>query len=153
MRGPLLALSFSLLVASTAAEAGGPRGPVEHIYAHYVGSSDVGFFPTDAGARSLFTARMNALLDGEEALADAQGIGHLDFDPFVNAQDFRVENLKLTSRELGDGRAVVEARFLNFGAANRIVYDVVVEDGAWRIDDVSSPDGDYRWRLSDILAE
>jgi hypothetical protein len=45
----------------------------------------------------------------------------------------------------------VRADFANFGEPRSIIFSLVREDGAWRIDDITST-LQPRWTLSDILA-
>ncbi len=77
----------------------------------------------------------------------------LDFDPFIDAQDFEIKNLVISQPLIEGTKAQVDVSFDNFGEPRQLHYDLVFEDNfGWRVDDISSKTPDYEWRLSEILA-
>ncbi|MBK9083621.1 MAG: DUF3828 domain-containing protein [Rhizobiales bacterium] len=68
-------------------------------------------------------------------------VSGLDFDVVVSGQDVEtgyLKTLKLAETKRADKTAQVKANFKNFKPVE-VVYDLVVEDGRWKIDEISSP--------------
>lgn len=90
----------------------------------------------------LMTDELYALyLKGGESAIDGE-LPLLDFDPFVNGQDFEITNLTVTSESIDDKRQTVTARFLNFDAPRIVIYDFVLTDKGWRFEDMRYPVGE-----------
>lgn len=69
----------------------------------------------------------------------------IDFDPLIGAQDFQISNLNVTTDSLvPNSHAVVRAHFTNINRDTEIVYDMVWEGGAWRVDNIRGTDFDLR---------
>jgi hypothetical protein len=49
-------------------------------------------------------------------------------------------------------RAQVRARFFNFKEPQDQLFDLIIEDGRWVIDDVRATQKAHRWTMSKILA-
>jgi hypothetical protein len=154
MHRMLRTLAVLAVLAGPAALAGGPDTPeavVNEIYGYYEGANSIGIWPTDPDLRPLFTPRLMEMLEADDELAEQQGIGRLGFDPFIDAQDFVLDDLDVSVAGRSENAAQVEASFTNFGQPTRIVYHLIRNDGRWLIDDIEAPDGPYPWRLGDIL--
>ncbi len=147
----VLTLVLSLTVTPLLAQSA-PEGVVSDIYDTYGGSAQIGLWPADPGPREMFSARLKPLLAKDYERAESDGIGLLDFDIFVDGQDFDITDVEIGKAAVSGDRATVEARFRNFGEPRRVVYGFVREDGAWKIDEVTSPDGEYPWTLSELLS-
>lgn len=113
---------------------------------------DVGS-PWDAKHRDrFFSKRMAKLFADDDALAKKEdGVGRLDFDPFIDGQDGDVRDLKLAATPRGADQAEVVATFRSFKTPRRLVFAMRRDSGAWRIDDISAAHKGSNWRLSDIL--
>ena len=73
----------------------------------------------------------------------------MDFDPLIDAQDHQLSNLNVTTEALAENsHAVVRASFSNAGRPTEIVYDLVWEDGGWRVDNVRGAE----WNLREVAA-
>lgn len=46
----------------------------------------------------------------------------------------------------------MDVTFTNFGEPRHITYDLVFEDGGWRINDLAGENPDFTYRLSEIFA-
>lgn len=147
----ILAILFCLTALPVMAQSA-PETIVKDIYDTYGGAGQIGLWPSDPGPREMFSARLRPLLEKDYERAESDGIGLLDFDIFVDGQDFDLSDVKIGKATVSGDRATVEARFRNFGEPRRVVYSFVREDGAWKIDEVSSPDGEYPWALSELLS-
>lgn len=122
-----------------------PRALLEALYAGYGPAYD--YPPDQAPLRS---ERLNALYDRDLQQANGE-LGRIDFDPFVNGQDYAITGLEIGEPYLAGGKAVVRVSFENFGTPNELGVLLVQEDGGWRIDDVWNGDEDYSYDLLDIL--
>ncbi|GDX80266.1 hypothetical protein LBMAG42_20770 [Deltaproteobacteria bacterium] len=69
------------------------------------------------------------------------------FDPYIDGQDYRLTDLRLTARASACLGADVDAAFENFGTPTLIHYTLILSNGDWRVDDVFTD----RWRLSVLL--
>lgn len=69
----------------------------------------------------------------------------LDFDPIIDAQDFQLSNISATTDAVVEGsHAVVRAQFNNIGEPQVVVYDLVWEDGRWKVDNIRTDEWDMR---------
>ncbi|ESQ86859.1 hypothetical protein ABAC460_21825 [Asticcacaulis sp. AC460] len=125
-----LALSAAPVLAATPGPA--PEQIIRDLYALY---KPVGMdvYP-DVKPQRLMTTEL-AVLYTAGATEPDNNIPPLDWDIFVNGQDFGVTRLKV-KRE-GD---VVTAKFDNLGEATTVFYDFVATPEGWRIDNVRYPD-------------
>ncbi|MCZ8259270.1 MAG: DUF3828 domain-containing protein [Beijerinckiaceae bacterium] len=150
-RGFTLAL-LAGLVAMPAVAQDAPAGPdpvaaVRRVYDPKVKVNQRGY-----------SARLNRLLQAAQRKSRQlnEVVSGLDFDPTINAQDsddnFR-ETLKYAVRSQGVDRAVVEARMrISKGAPEQtLVFELVLENKVWRIDDIVNPAQTDGWRWSKML--
>lgn len=63
----------------------------------------------------------------------------LDWDVFVNGQDFLITEITCTTNQTDDTHMVVSARFKNFDSPTEVLYDFVKMGGRWRIDNIRYP--------------
>lgn len=122
-----------------------PKGVLEALYAGYGSAYD---YPPDQSP--LFSERLNALYEADSKEANGE-IGRIDFDPFVNGQDYQLSKLEIDEPYLAGGKAVVRVRFENMGTPNEVGILLVREGGGWRIDDVWNGSDEYSYDLLDIL--
>lgn len=90
----------------------------------------------------LYSDSLQAAWDAFEA-EDDMGLG---FDPFINAQDGDVARVDLVIENPSTGRAVVRASFVNFGEPRNVRFDMVFEEGEWRIDNMRGDNPPYDLR-------
>lgn len=148
--GHLLLCIASLLLASATAAQDDPDRIVADIYEAYSGHG-LGISPTDPANRDMFSARLQGLLEKEEALVERDGLGALDFDVFVDGQDFDVSDVRVDAPEFAGEAASVTVSLLNFGEPRRLRFLFVEEGGRWRIDDIVSARADAPWTLTALL--
>ena len=152
MRRLLLAiamLSTSLVPAFAAAPAtyDTPKALLEAVYAPYaVKDFDWGSFD-EAQFRS---KELNALFDRDQKEANGE-VGRIDFDPYVDGQDYEISNLKIGTPTITGDKATVEVTFKNMDMEEDMVFALVKEDGGWKIDDVKSKGGADPYDLHDIM--
>jgi hypothetical protein len=147
MRGlpaALAAFSFSSSVLlSAASRIDDPKNFVTEVYRRLV--ADSSYTPPD----DIYTARLARLFRDDRRRAKGE-VGCLDFFFWVNAQDWEITNLTITSSDEGQERKTVIAKFLNIGNPKEIHFDFRRNAGRWLLDDVHSV-LDPRWTLSEIL--
>lgn len=147
-------LSAVVLVAlaalPAAAQGAGPDNIVRLLYQHYIDTTTglvFAFDYTDPVVASNYFDPMLARF----IVADARdGDPRLDFDPFVNGQDFDIKAVELETHMISDDKAEVVASFKNFDEAESHSFTVVRTKRGWRIADVHL-DGEET-SLRDFLA-
>ncbi len=150
LRTVLLALPASAflgafpLTASTRIDD--PVAFVRGVYTHYVGARAQGYdAPPD-----IYTPRLSKLFEDDRKKAPAGEEGCLDFDYWVNGQDWKLTNIEVTEAMASQDRKVVIAKFANTGKPQELHFEFRRMDGRWMLDDVSSLK-DMPWTLSKIL--
>lgn len=145
MRLPMLTaglfLAFSTIV--TAASYDTPEAMLQAFYAPYLANDTTA---TDDGFRS---KALNGLYAADAEASDGE-VGALDFDPYINGQDWMLTDFQIGQAEITGDTAKVAVTFKNFDQDTRLVYDLVDEDG-WKIDNVTSSEGDVQYSLVDIF--
>lgn len=149
MRPVVLALGFVLAfaVAALAQPYETPEQLLEALYAPYF-SGD--FSDDEAGFRS---DALNALYEADEQRTPLGEMGAISFDPYIDGQDFDIEDLVIGTPAITGDRAVVAVTFTNFGAPRAISYDLVFEHGGWKVDDLEGTNPEFSYRLTEIFAE
>jgi hypothetical protein len=104
-----------------------------------------------------YSDRLRGLFDAYDAWARQHDdlVGSLDFDWWMNAQDWAPVTPELTEENDGADRRTVTARFSNYGTATVNHFHFVRAGGRWYLDDVvnGSGGGDDGWTLSALLRE
>ncbi len=101
---------------------------------------------------AVYTKRLQGLFDADAKQANG-ATGNLDFDYRLNGEPLKPDTVKaLTFKEATEGKdqAKVTVQRKGGNGAQAIVYDLVREDGAWKVSDAHAI-GDRKWQLSAIL--
>jgi len=115
--------------------------------------TDIG--PGEDGVPELsgvYSKRLQALIDKDEKETPEGDVGRIDWDLFVDGQDWQLTELKIVPALKEATRAEVRATFNNFGEPRDILYTLVLENGHWRIDDIQET-LKPRWTMSKILLD
>ena len=146
MRRLALALFFALCGTYANAQAtDDPVALITDIYKTYQGDTD---YPSYANP---YSRRMQALLDADEKATPKGDAGTIDWDVFVNGNDWDIKNLTVALVSKSAARAQVRALFISF-KPHDMLFDLAYEDGRWVIDDISETKlGSNRWTMSKIL--
>ena len=140
------ALALALIATPALAEDySDPKALVEALYAGYLPPNE---FPPDITA--LQSKRLNDLYDADAKEANGD-IGRVDFDPFINGQDYDVSKVDIGEPLVAAGKALVKVTVVNFGEADEFGVLLVKEGAAWKVDDVWHEGEDYNYDLLDIL--
>lgn len=123
-----------------------PAGLIEYAYAPY----ESGVFPEQI--TELFTPTLTQMWDDMAARSREFELPIIDFDPFINAQDYELSELVISDPAIAGDTATVAVSFLNFGEPQNLRFTLVRRVAGWKIDDIEALDGPYPWRLSELLA-
>jgi len=96
-----------------------------------------------------WSADLWAQLQAMVARSEARNEPILDFDPIIGAQDYELTGLTVgTEAAAQNSHAAVRARFTNLGRPEEIVFYMVWEGDAWRVDNIAGSN----WELRQIAA-
>lgn len=154
MKAAAIALTFSssFAAATLRAQSAAIQDPVvfvTDVYKHYVSAQDGGDYraPTN-----IYTPRLSALFADDDRKHKGE-VGCIDFDFWVNGQDWEIENVQVTGRDVSahPDQKLVIAKFVNLGTAEEIHFDFRKIAGGWLLDDVQSVTPKNSWTLSKLL--
>lgn len=122
--------------AAAATQSGpDPADTIRPLYERYFARTETNFPPLLEQAP--WSAAMRARLEAMMQRSEAAQAPILDFDPFINAQDWQLTGLNVTTDVVAAGsHAVVRAAFDNAGRREEIIYDLVWENDGWRVDNM-----------------
>jgi hypothetical protein len=130
-----------------------PRAFVSSVYADYARAANA----PPAEPRFAYSPRLVALFAAYERWARSHDdlVGSLDFDWWVNAQDWEIHAVAVTPAPDGGGRRAIVARWTNYGRTDTSRFLFVRVGRRWYLDDVvnGSGRGDDGWTLSALLRE
>jgi hypothetical protein len=104
------------------------------------------------GLPNVYSKRLQALIDKDEKETPEGEVGRIDWDVFIDGQDWKLTELKIVLVSKSADKAEVRATFKNFGEQSNQLFDLVREDGHWRIDDITKT-LPPRWTMSKILLD
>ena len=146
MRTLLLMVLFSLPMSAQAETTSGPAAAISAIYKAYQSAPSNG---PDVG--KVYSARLQALIDADAKATPEGEVGKIDWDVFVDGQEWEISELKIAVVSEDADRAQVSASFKNMGEPREMLFDLVREGGRWLVDDVQSLKVGGRWTMSKIL--
>lgn len=124
-----------------------PAGLVDYAYQPYRNAA-----PANWAAKPIYSPSLLALFKTEAARTAAGDAAALDFDPFVNGNDYQLTDLSITETATRNDKSLVAVSFTNSGAAQQLMFTLVRRVEGWKIDDIESVQPGLEWRLSEILA-
>jgi len=130
-----------------------PRAFVARTYAAYQRGPEAAIeWPAFA-----YSPRLRALFGAYDRWTRAHDdlVGSLDFDWWINAQDWELHDVAVTERASGPNRRIVTARFRNIDRAEEIRFLFVRIGRRWYLDDAvqGSGHGGDGWTLSALLRQ
>lgn len=146
-----LLLASLLLLAAGAAPAFAydtPADLMKAIYSHY---TDAKFDWDSFNEATVRSKALNVLFDKDAKEANGE-VGRIDFDPYVDGQDYELHDLKIGTPAIKGDTATVEVKFKNFDMEEDMVFTLVKEADGWKIDDVNSKGGADPYDLKDIMS-
>ncbi len=135
----ILAAVCAATVSPVLAAEPSPRDFITAIYDAYKGKDAHGTpLDTDAAIRRYFEPKLAAaMIKDRRAAARRQEVGTLDFDPFVDAQDWEIAAFDIAISDAGPGKASATVKFANSGSNSTVVLDLVTIKGAWKISNIT----------------
>lgn len=128
--------------ASAGSAAPDPAATIRPLYNPYL--TEGATFPAFR-EQAPWSAALWAQLEAMMARSEAAGEPILDFDPLIDAQDYQLNNLSVTTDAVSEGsHAVVRSRFSNAGRDTEVVFDLVWEQNGWRVDNIRTAAWDLR---------
>ena len=125
-----------------------PKALLEAVYAPYEKGDS---FNWDNWDETQFRSKeLNELFAKDLKEADGE-VGRIDFDPYVDGQDYQISDLKFGDATITGDTAKVEVTFKNFEMEEDMVFTLVKEADGWKIDDVNSKGGADPYDLKDIM--
>jgi hypothetical protein len=140
-RNIMLGAAFALIAAPAASAAAdeSPRAFVTAIYDTYVGKSGNGVaLDSDRAVQRYLEPSLGALIrkDQKEA-ARRNETATLDFDPFVDAQDWDIAAFKIEISDTGPDKASATVKFNNSEKPTTVVLDLVKIKNEWKISNIA----------------
>jgi hypothetical protein len=135
----LAAAAHAAVSAAQAAETPSARVFVTSIYDTYKGTEAKGYpaLAGDRGIRQTFAPSLAALMvKDRQATARRGDVGQLDFDPFVDGQDWEIASFDIAISDETAGKATATVKFTNLDQPTTVVLHLVKLGAAWRIDDI-----------------
>ncbi len=139
--------TFALLLAGlalpAAAQTVSPQAFLKAIYQPYLvkGYNGAAYPRTDL----YFAPALAKAIDQD--MADAKRRGEpptLNGDPFIDAQEWEIANLRIYVSMPSDSTAVGAVAFTNFGKPVKLTVDLVQTLKGWRIADIQAPSGSLK---------
>lgn len=152
--GMLIAGFFSVGSLSAALQAAeqGPTDVVSALYKMQAAAQKKGPQPYARGQREkFFDRRLVGLLADDDKLAEKEGMGRLDFDPFYDGQDFTITALRVGPATITGDTARLVVNYKNFGKPQKLTYEMIRESGAWRVSNIFSENTEIKWDLVSVL--
>jgi Protein of unknown function (DUF3828) len=115
------------------------RAFVTDIYDAYKGKDAKGHpLDNESAIRRYFEPSLAALMVKDQKIAAKRGeVGLLDFDPFIDAQDWEISNFDIAVDDSAPGKAIATVKFTNFNKPATVRLDLVKVKNDWRIADIT----------------
>jgi hypothetical protein len=108
---------------------------LQSIYAAYMGSNSYGVRWRGPKSGQYFDPALTKLISKD--LKESGGeVGRIGADPFVDAQDFEIESLRVDVTEEPGDKAKAVVTFVNLSQPVRVEYALVKTPQGWRIADI-----------------
>jgi hypothetical protein len=135
------ALSFA-----ASAETAPPQAFVDGIYKHYLGKESKGLALSNATTiRRYFAPPLSDAIIKDFAQAHKAGeVPLLNGDPFIDAQDWEISDLKTAVKSTGANTAVATVSFVMFMKPSTVSLDLLSTTAGWRITNIRWAKGSLR---------
>ncbi len=139
-------LAVVLAASGAAAQETSPQAFLDAIYKPYLAKDFKGTeYYKPAVLRRLFVpALANAIIKDMAAAAKRKEVPMLNGDPFLDAQDWEIADLRIEVKDSGTTRATGTVTFRNAGDPRRVALDLVKTSAGWRIAEIKAPSGSLR---------
>jgi hypothetical protein len=137
----------SIFVAAGRSSGESPRTFLADIYVQYTDDEAPVLIWNGEDAQRLFEPALSAAIVGDARAADGRLDGKplLDYDPFVQGDDYEINGLSIRILEATASTAMGVVAFRNYGRPAELRFVLVRNRGSWRIRDM-------RWGNTSIRA-
>jgi Protein of unknown function (DUF3828) len=159
----LLAVAVSPAALAAPPSTNDPVAIVNAIYARAAkGKGDGGgaFIIENKAAKARYLSKaLVALWAKADAHTPKGDVGPVDFDPVTNSQEPDVKSFKVAAEKLETDTAVIAVAIAGRSAPrtkpadNTIRYSFVLDNGQWKIDDISGARDGEPWSIRAMLTE
>jgi Protein of unknown function (DUF3828) len=127
------------------AQGASPKAFVEQLYKPYLkkGFKGVDYSKPAILRRYFEPALAAAIIKDQAAAAKRSEVPTLNGDPFIDAQDWEIANLKIDVNPAG-GKASAAVAYTNFNEPRTVTLDLVKTAAGWRIAEIKAPSGSLR---------
>jgi len=140
-----------VLLAACAAKVPPPEATIEALYAPYV-SHAAEHGESSWEKAGVYSKKFKAAIDRGFAYSLLLNEPVIDYDPVAGAKDFSITNLQIeVDRPASADKAHVIARFENVDRETTVGYDMILENGSWKVDGIRNGDRDFRQSIVDAL--
>lgn len=142
----LCVASMAVSLSAEPVDQGSPKAFVDSIYNVYVGKNSKGIpLANEAEIRRYFVPALADAMVKDMAEAQKKNeVPMLDGDPFIDAQDWEIGNLRSVVKTTGAKNAVATVNFTNFRKPRTVTLDLERTDSGWRISEIRAPSGSLR---------
>lgn len=146
-----IACIMTLAAPALAADDATPDKFLTGIYHQYEGKNAKGVDIYGKGALArYFEPSLVALIAKDEAAAAKRGdVPELDGDPFIDAQDWEITDLKIASKMDGTDKATAAVSFQNFKEPHNVTVKLIKLPVGWRIADIIWAEASLRGLYTD----
>jgi hypothetical protein len=139
-------VAASAMAFAATAEVASPQSFVDGIYKHYLGKDSKGLpLSSEAEIRRYFAPPLSDVMVKDFAAAAKAGeVPLLNGDPFIDAQDWEISNLKTSVKSTGANTAIATAAFTMFMKPRTVTLSLVTTPAGWRISDIRWARGSLR---------
>jgi len=132
------AAAFVTAAPALAADASA-KAFVTQIYDAFKGKDSKGpSLVSDRDIRRYVEPTLAALMIKDQNAAAKRGdVGALDGDPFVDAQDWKIDAFDIAVADVAPNKARATVKFTNLGSPQTVVLDLVKINTGWRISDIT----------------
>ena len=152
-RSLILSAGSAALAAQARAGDASATAFITEIYNSYKGNDAKGMpLDTERAIQRYFEPKIATLMANDRKQAARRNeVGSLDFDPFLDAQDWDVTAFDIVVNDEAAGKAQATVKFINQGQSMTVVLDLVQVKNAWRIYDITWSRGGETERLRKIF--
>jgi hypothetical protein len=138
-RSLTLGAACAALAAPACAADASATAFITAIYNSYKGKDAKGTaLDSERTIRRYFEPKLAALMAKDQKTAARRNeVGLLDFDPFLDAQDWEVAAFDIAVGNAAAGKAQAVVKFVNQGEPMTVTLDLVQANNAWRIYDIA----------------
>lgn len=141
------------LAAPVLADKATPQAFLNALYHHhrYEGKHTRGIDYADRRVlQRYFEPSLVGLITADQAAAKKRDeVPALDGDPFVDAQEWEITQLAITTAAEGPDKGIGTVTYRNFGEPKKLTVALVRLKPGWRIADIIWPDGSLRGLYTD----